>query len=75
VVVPCALTTSVVMKIVPPPRSSYVRVKPLDGPPDSNFDFSGLSSHTPTNGSLDTGLVVARGAGVGAFVGAGFGLD
>src|SRR6185503_2444777 len=69
--------TSVVMKIVPSPRSSYVRIKPLGAPPDSYFDFSALSCHTPTNGSLLTG-VVARGAvavGFGAGLGAGgFGL-
>src|SRR4030095_10264649 len=64
------------MKIVPSPRSSYVRIKPLGAPPDSYFDFSALNCHTPTNGSLLTG-VVARGAvavGFGAGLGAGFGL-
>jgi len=65
------------MKIVPSPRSSYVRIKPLGAPPDSYFDFSALSCHTPTNGSLLTGVVVARGAdavGFGAGFAAGFGL-
>src|SRR5678815_2263246 len=65
------------MKSVPPPRSSYVRIKPLGAPPDSYFDFSALSCHTPTNGSLCTGVVVARGAdavGFGAGFDAGFGV-
>src|SRR5688572_22242908 len=62
------------MKIVPSPRSSYVRVKPVGTPPDSFFDFSAFTTHTPTKGSLRTGgVVVGRGAGAGAF-GAGFGL-
>src|SRR5688572_7389547 len=61
------------MKIVPSPRSSYVRVKPVGTPPDSFFDFSAFTTHTPTNGSLGTGLVVDRGAGAVGF-GAGFGF-
>src|SRR5688572_5325033 len=60
------------MKIVPSPRSSYVRVKPLGAPPDSYFDFSAFSCHTPTNGSILAGAVVVRGARAVGF-GAGFG--
>src|SRR5262245_53113932 len=59
------------MNIVPPPRSSYVRVRLLGAPPDSYFDFLALSFHTPRNGSRDRvtaaagrdGAVVAFGAG------------
>jgi hypothetical protein len=49
------------MKMVPLPRSSYVRVKPFGTPPDSDFDFSALNSQTPTNGSIRA----AAGAGGG----------
>src|SRR5262245_24929162 len=62
------------MKIVPLPRSSYVRVKPFGAPPDSYFDLSALNRQTPMNGSLGAGVAagrVVRAAGFGgAFAGA-----
>src|SRR5262245_51639750 len=52
------------MKIVPPPRSSYVRVKLVGAPPDSYFDFAGFNFQDPTNGSFVVGAVTAvRGGG------------
>src|SRR6185503_7308520 len=51
------------MKIVPPPRSSYVRVKLVGAPPDSYFDFPVFNFQTPMNGSFVLGAVAPR-AGV-----------
>jgi hypothetical protein len=69
-------TTSVVMNIVPPPRSSYVRVRRLGGPPVSYFDVCGFNIQTPTNGSrvcaaAGRGFVVAVVTVAGLVVGLG----
>jgi hypothetical protein len=48
------------MKIVPPPRSSWVRVKLVGAPPDSYFDFPGFNFQTPMNGSFVLGAVTPR---------------
>src|SRR5262245_19190241 len=63
------------MNIVPPPRSSYVRVKLLGAAPDSYFDVCGFSFQTPTNASRAVGAVAAgRVVGRDVVVAAGFGL-
>src|SRR5262245_63536318 len=57
------------MKIVPLPRSSYVRVKPFGAPPDSYFDFSAFNCQTPMKGSLRVGAFAGRGGGAVVFAG------
>jgi hypothetical protein len=48
------------MKIVPPPRSSSVRVKLVGAAPDSYVDLEGFNFHVPMNGSFAVGAVTPR---------------
>src|SRR5262245_39466909 len=65
--------------MVPPPRSSYVRMKLRGAPPDSYFDLSGFNFQTPMNGSRKDDVASAVRAGVAAglrgVVVAGFAVD
>src|SRR5262245_18203437 len=62
------------MNIVPPPRSSEVRVKLLGGAPDSYFDVCGFSLQTPTNASRVGVVAAGRGVGRDVVVAVVFGL-